>query len=84
MNTPYDAKLHLKKLKATGAKITAPNAFKDSPNNVYYAAFDMYGPTRTLFEQACKELNLYFGWYGIAGYPPNEGCTMVVAKYIKE
>lgn len=83
-NTPYDAKLHLKALLATGAKLTTPNAFGDSPNNAHYASFDVYGATRTEFEKVCKELNLHHSWYGVAGYPPNEGATIVVAKYVKD
>lgn len=83
MNSPYEPKLHLAKLKATGAKLTTPNAFGDSPNNANYVAFDMYGHTRTEFERVCKELNLHCGWYGVAGYPPNEGATLVVAKYVR-
>ena len=83
MNTPYEAKLHLAVLKATGAKLTIPNAFGDSPNNAHYAAFDMYGHTLAEFEKVCKELGLHTSWYGAAGYPPDEGFTMVVAKYVK-
>lgn len=83
MNTPYQSKLHLAAIKATGARLTPANAFGDSPNNAHYAAFDMYGETRAKFEAVCKQLGLHYGWYGVAGYTPNEGCTMVVAKYVK-
>jgi hypothetical protein len=84
MNTPYNAKLHLAKLKATGAKLTTANSYGDSPNNAHWAAFDMYGHTRTEFERVCKELGLYCSWFGVAGYPPDPGATMVVAKYVRE
>ena len=84
MNTPYKTDIHLAALKATGAKITTPNAFGDPPNNAHWAAFDMYGKTHTEFERVCRELGLYCGWYGAAGYPPDEGCTMVVAKYVRD
>lgn len=84
MNTPYSAALHLAALKATGARLTTPNAFGDSPNNAHWAAFDMYGKTRIEFERVCREFGLYFAWYGPAGYPPDEGATMVVAKYVRE
>ena len=84
LNTPYEKGIQLAALKATGAKITTPNAFGDSPNNAHWASFDMYGKTSDKFKQVCAELGLYCGWYGVAGYPPDEGCTMVVAKYVRE
>lgn len=84
MNTPYKADLHLAALKATGAKLTTPNAFGDSPNNAHWASFDMYGLTRAKFKEVCKSFGLYCGWYGVAGYPPDVGCTMVVAKYVRD
>ena len=84
MNTPYKAALHLAALEATGAKLTTPNAFGDSPNNANFAAFDMYGHTSTEFRRVCKEFGLYTAWYGVAGYAPDPGSTMVVAKYVRE
>lgn len=83
-NTPYEAHLHLAALEATGAKGTTPNSFGDSPNNAHWAAFDMYSKTSDEFKKVCASFGLYRGWYGVAGYPPNEGCTMVVAKYVRE
>ena len=83
MNTPYKAKSHRAALKATGARLTEPNAFGDSPNNKHWAAFDMYGKTSDEFMRVCASLGLYCGWYGVAGYPPDEGCTMVVAKHVR-
>jgi hypothetical protein len=81
INTPYKAGLHLAALKATGAKLTQPNAYGDSPNNSNWASFDMFGETRSKFQRVCEEFGLYCSWYGVAGYTPHEGSTMVVAKY---
>ncbi len=83
-NTPYKAAQHLSALIATGAKPSRADAWGNSPTNANYAAFDMYGKTIDDFKKICRELNLAFGWYGPAGYPPNVGATIVVAKYVKE
>lgn len=86
MNTPYKASQHLATLRSVGkgVRLSTPNAFGDSPNNANWAAFDVPSASLRAFEDACKELNLYTGWFGEADYVHSGVSCMVVAKYVRD
>jgi len=84
MNTPYKRELHLAAIKATGAKLSQPNAFGDSPNNAHWAAFDVPGESRMAFHEVCEKFGLYTSWFGEANYAHSGEACMVIAKYERE